>query len=257
MKTLEEIRLLASRGNVIPLHKEFLPDLETPITALLKLKGSDTAGKSGNPCRRVFLLESVEVGEKLARFSFLGRDPLYTFAAKGRDIEIGGKENRVYQADALEELRKFLDRYRGVDDPDLPAFSGGAVGLVCYDAVRLVEDIPASGQDDFNLPDLHFGFYNSFLVFDHIKHKLRIVANVMPDEHGSLEEAYQAAAASIADLEACLAKPLTGPPRPRSTPPRAPPAPGRPSGRAISRRKATRPACSSARNTSRPATPSR
>ena len=72
MKTLEEIRPLASRGNVIPLHKEFLPDLETPITALLKLKGKD---------RRVFLLESVEVGEKLARFSFLGRDPARTFSA--------------------------------------------------------------------------------------------------------------------------------------------------------------------------------
>jgi anthranilate synthase component 1 len=199
MKTLDEIRPLASLGNVIPLHKEFLPDLETPITALLKLKG---------PGRRVFLLESVEVGEKLARFSFLGRDPARTFAAKGRDIVLGGKEPRSYQGDPLDELQAFLDRYRAVDDPDLPAFSGGAVGLVCYDAIRLVEDIPATGKDDFHLPDLQFGFYTSFLVFDHIKHKLRIVANVMTGEHATLEAAYQAAVREIEALEADLAKPL-------------------------------------------------
>jgi anthranilate synthase component 1 len=202
MKTLDEIRPLAARGNVIPLQKEFLPDLETPITALLKLRG---------PGRRVFLLESVEVGEKLARFSFLGRDPYRTFKAKGRDIEIGGiggKESRAFQGDALEELRKFMDRYRAVEDPDLPAFSGGAVGLVAYDAIRLIEDIPASGRDDFQLPDLHFGFYTSFLVFDHIKHKLRIVSNVMVDEHPSLEAAYGAARDAIAALEAELARPL-------------------------------------------------
>lgn len=202
MKTLDEIRPLASRGNVIPLHKEFLPDLETPITALLKLKGKD---------RRVFLLESVEVGEKLARFSFLGRDPSRTFSAKGRDIVLGGKDARSYQGDALDELQKFLDSYRGVDDPDLPAFSGGAVGLVCYDAIRLVEDIPATGKDDFHLPDLQFGFYTSFLVFDHIKHKLRIVANVMTGEHATLEAAYQAAVKEIEALEADLAKPLPHP----------------------------------------------
>ncbi len=211
MKTLEDIRPLAARGNVIPLHKEFLPDLETPITALLKLK-------AGSGDRRVFLLESVEVGEKLARFSFLGRDPPYTFSAKGRDIRIGGKEERAYQADPLDELQKFLERFRAVDDPDLPGFSGGAVGLVCYDAVRLVEDIPASGRDDFQLPDLHFGFYNAFLVFDHIKHKLRIVANVMVGEHPTLEAAYAAAASAIAGLESELAKPL---PRPASAAPTA------------------------------------
>ncbi len=77
MKTLEDIRLLAAKGNVIPLHKDFLPDMDTPISALLKMK---------RPGHRVFLLESVEVGEKLARFSFLGKDPLYTFTARGKHI---------------------------------------------------------------------------------------------------------------------------------------------------------------------------
>ena len=110
MKTLEEIRSLTAHGNVIPLHKEFLPDLDTPITALLKLK---------RPGHRVFLLESVEVGEKLARFSFMGKDPLYTFTAKGRHVEIRGKERKDIEGDPLVELQAFLDRFRGVDDPAL------------------------------------------------------------------------------------------------------------------------------------------
>jgi anthranilate synthase component 1 len=211
MKTLTDIRPLAAQGNVIPIHKEFLPDLETPITALLKLK---EGGK------RVFLLESVEVGEKLARFSFLGRDPLYTFKAKGSRIEIRGsaadrRQEKEFDGKPLDELQKFLARFRGVDDPDLPAFSGGAVGFVCYDAVRLLENIPATGKDDFHLPDLFFGLYDSFLVFDHIKHKLRIVANVMVDEHPSLEAAYKAAVHNIESLEAQLARPLQVPARAR------------------------------------------
>ena len=199
MKTLEEIRPLTAHANVIPLHKEFLPDLDTPITALLKLK---------RPGHRVFLLESVEVGEKLARFSFLGKDPLYTFTAKGKHIEIRGKERRDIEGDALGELQAFMDRFRGAADPELPPFSGGAVGFVCYDAIRLVENIPASGKDDFHLPDLHFGIYESFLVFDHIKHKLSIVSNILTDEFPTLEAAYASAAAKIVQLEADLARPV-------------------------------------------------
>ncbi len=202
MKTLEDIRPLALKGNVIPLHKDFLPDLDTPISALLKLK---------RPGHRVFLLESVEVGEKVARFSFIGKDPLYTFTAKGSHVEIRGKERQDIEGDALAELQKFLARFKGVDDPDLPPFSGGAVGFVCYDAIRLVEDIPASGKDDFHLPDLHFGIFESFLVFDHLKHKLSIVSNVLVDEFPSLDLAYQAAVAKITALEADLARPAVLP----------------------------------------------
>jgi anthranilate synthase component I len=212
MKTLEDIRLLAQKGNVIPIHKDFLPDLDTPISALLKLK---------RPGHRVFLLESVEVGEKLARFSFLGKDPRYTFTAKGRHIEIRGKEKQDLEADPLEELQKFMNRFRGVDDPELPPFSGGAVGFVCYDAIRLVENIPATGKDDFHLPDLHFGIYESFLVFDHIKHKLSIVSNVLVDEFPTLEEAYQAATAKLLSLEAELSKQILLP-EPLSPQPSAP-----------------------------------
>jgi anthranilate synthase component 1 len=189
---LEEVRSRTKRANVIPLVRDFLPDLDTPISALLKLR---------KPGARTFLLESVEVGEKLARYSFLGRDPLYVFRARGRRIEIKGKEDKSFEGDALAELRAFLDRFRGAEDADLPAFAGGAVGFFAYDAIRLVERIPETGRDDYRLSDLDFGIYEAFVVFDHLKHRLSIVANVMPEEWGGLEPAYARAVSLIDALE--------------------------------------------------------
>jgi anthranilate synthase component 1 len=208
--------------NVVPIARDFLPDLETPITALMKLRrGTTQSGAnddsalrphaSGNlPLQgRAFLLESVEIGEKLARYSFLGRDPLYVFRARGRKVEILGKESRAFEGDALAELRAFLGRFRGVEDAALPAFSGGAVGFFAYDAIRLLEDsIPEAGRDDYGLPDLDFGLYEAFVVFDHLKHRLSIVANVMPDEFGGLEPAYVRATSLLDALEAELRAPL-------------------------------------------------
>ncbi len=205
LRTLDEVRNLAKQGTVIPLCRELLSDLETPISALLKLKQDDGG---------VFLLESVEVGEKRARYSFLGRNPLYTFAAKGDKIKLSGRENREYTGNALEELKRFHNRFRAVGDEGLPPFAGGAVGFVCYDAVRLIENIPRSGRDDFGLPDLHFGLYESCLVFDHLRHKLLIVSNVLPEEYGSVEEAYAKAVADIEALESVLRRPLPVQPAP-------------------------------------------
>ncbi len=202
IQSLENVRSRSGGGNVIPLARDFLPDLETPITALMKLRGPVGATRRlPLPGARTFLLESVEIGEKLARFSFLGRDPLYVFRARGRRIEILGKEKKSFEGDTLVELRAFLGRFRGVEDPDLPAFAGGAVGFFAYDAIRLLERVPENGRDDYSMPDLDFGIYESFVVFDHLKHRLRIVANVMPDEFGGLEPAYARAVSLMDGLE--------------------------------------------------------
>ncbi len=213
-------------ANVVPVSRDYLPDLETPITALLKLKRADAAG-AGTHARlqgRAFLLESVEIGEKLARYSYLGRDPLCVFRARGRAIEILGKDARTCEGDALAEFRAFLARFRGVEDAELPSFSGGAVGFFAYDSIRLLEDkIPEQGRDDYGLKDLDFGIYEAFVVFDHLKHRLSIVANVMPDEFGGLEAAYARAVALIDSLEAELKRPLDGVPGLEAPPPAAAP----------------------------------
>jgi len=216
--SIQDIRSVMDRtgANVVPVSRDYLPDLETPITALLKLK------RAGS---RTFLLESVEIGEKLARYSFLGRDPLSVFRARGRSIEILGNGAKTYQGDALAEFRSFLSRFRGVEDTGLPSFSGGAVGFFAYDSIRLLEDkIPEAGRDDYGLKDLDFGIYEAFVVFDHLKHRLSIVANVMPDEHGGLEPAYARAVALIDSLEAELRTPLADA-APLETPPAQPPQP--------------------------------
>ncbi len=210
MLSLDEVKPLLERGNAIPVYREFLPDLDTPITALLKLR------RQGH---RAFLLESVEIGEKLARYSFLGRDPIYVFRSRDQKIEITGGENRSFTGQPLEELRLFLARFQGVDIPDLPPFAGGAVGYMCYDAVRLIEKIPATGRDDYQLPDLDFGFYDAFVVFDHVMQRLLLVSLVLPEVFGGVESAYAHAVAKIAKLEAELMTPLTAQEL-QATPPR-------------------------------------
>jgi anthranilate synthase component 1 len=219
MKTLEEVAALAASGNVIPLQREFFPDLDTPITALLKLK---------RPGSRTFLLESVELGEKLARYSFLGRNPIYTFQVKDKETIITGPNGFAHKKPVIEKpssppltaLREFMDRFRGVQDPDLPAFSGGAVGIFCYDSIRLAEDLPAQGRDDYGLPEVDLGVYESFVVFDHLRHRLRLVANVMVDEHPDLKTAYARAVSQLDALAEDLAAPL--PIRPTAPSPASP-----------------------------------
>jgi anthranilate synthase component 1 len=231
ISSIQDIRSVMDRtgANVVPVSRDYLPDLETPITALLKLKRgpsdlADTGANNYLPLQgRAFLLESVEIGEKLARYSFLGRDPLSVFRARGSSIQILGKDARHYEGDALVEFRTFLSRFRGVEDAGLPAFSGGAVGFFAYDSIRLLEDkIPEAGRDDYGLHDLDFGIYEAFVVFDHLKHRLSIVANVMPDEFGGLEPAYARAVALIDSLEAELRKPLADVPVLESPTPQTP-----------------------------------
>jgi len=209
LKTLEEVKELAKQGNAIPIYKELLADLETPISALLKLSKNS---------ENIFLLESVEGGEKIARFSFLGKTPLYTFAAKKNKIRIFGLTDKEYEGEPLTELKKFFAQFKGVPDKNLPNFAGGGVGYIAYDAIRLIEDIPDTGIDDFNLDDIHIGVYESFIVFDNIKHKIYLVSNVMPDIYEGVDNAYKVATNNIRHLEEELSAPLQVPPRKNPAP---------------------------------------
>ncbi|HIE50634.1 MAG TPA: hypothetical protein EYP85_02650 [Armatimonadetes bacterium] len=157
-----EFRRRAQRGNLIPVYREILADWETPVSAFYKLGNQPYS----------FLLESVEGGETLGRYSFLGTEPALILRSKGRQVvlEPNGRREISLSAneDPLRVLKRLLGRYRFVGSPDLPPFCGGAVGYMSYDLVRFFEELPEETEDDLNLPDTFFLFTDS-LLFSAIK----------------------------------------------------------------------------------------
>jgi len=201
---IKTFKTLAKKGNLIPVYKEILADMETPVSAFLKLKDS----------RYAFLLESVEGGERIARFSFIGADPRIIFRSAGDQVEIidGGKKSRFAAAkDPLEELKKIMQRYRAVEDGTLPRFFGGAVGYVGYDMVRYFEDVEVRKEDKVGLPDSCFMISDTILIFDHVNHTIRITANAFVPRPQDADRAYRDALRKIGLLEKRLSKPVTIP----------------------------------------------
>jgi len=166
----KEFLKLAKKGNLIPVYREILADFETPLSAFTKI---DRGAYS-------FLLESVEGGERLARYSFLGSSPSLVFSSKGTRVEINrnGKVTRLRSDDPLSELRALLKKYRVVPIPGLPRFCGGFVGYIGYDFVRFFEKIPDTNPDDLKLPETCLMLTDTILVFDHVDHTIKVVSNV-------------------------------------------------------------------------------
>lgn len=193
--TLDEFKKKAARGNLIPVYKEIFADLDTPVSAYMKIRGDAHS----------FLLESVEGGEKWARFCFLGAGPFTVVSTKGRNISIlenGIKENRTV-ADGelpLSALKEILARYRPVQDENLPRFTGGAVGFIGYDMVRFFEDLPEQTTDDLDIPDSLFVVADTLLIFDNVSHTIKIVSNAYTEDK-DLEEVYNLALKKIDALE--------------------------------------------------------
>ena len=204
--TREEFRALAGQGNLIPIFAELAADLDTPLSAFLRLR----------PGPYAFLLESVEGGEKWARYSFLGSDPLLVFTAKGKRVSVlhaDGHSELLPSGDPFETLRGLLSRFKPVPVPGLPRFQGGAVGFLSYDMIRYVERLPVLTKDDQKLPDAVFMFTDSLLVFDNLRHRLLVIANahVTKTDSASLDRAYDAAAVKIGMLLSNLRRPARSP----------------------------------------------
>ncbi len=205
--SIEEYHRLARESNLVPVTREVLADFDTPVSAFAKLNRGDAS----------FLLESLEGGETWGRYSILGFRPTIEFRAKGTTVEIrrGDKTERSTAADPLESLRSLLAEVRAASVPGLPPFSGGAVGLIGYDYVRLLERLPSLLRDDVTQPDLHFVFPEVVLVFDNFRHRLRFVVNSRPGN--APDRAYKEAVAIIDELLVRLNSPLpTQPPTPRA-----------------------------------------
>jgi len=183
--TLNEVRELRRLGNLVPIYREIVADLETPVSAYLKTARGPYS----------FLLESVEGGEHLARYSFIGTEP-YLVLRSGEE-----------RADPLLSIARELDKYRVVSVPGLPPFHGGAVGYLSYETVRHFEELPTPDADPLGLTESLFMFADSILVFDHLTHKIKVVSHVHLDD-GDVEEAYQKAVKRIDSLVARLGQPL-------------------------------------------------
>src|SRR5438093_50196 len=199
-----DLRTLAREGNLIPVCREILADLETPVSAFLKIH----RGPYG------FLLESVEGGEKWGRYSFLGTEPARVFRSRGRTVEIetpGRPPERRTVDDPFEALRRLLAEYRPVSVPGLPRFARGAGGTRGYEMARAFERLPERAADDLGLPDACLLLAESLLVFDNMAQKIKVVSHVHVREGESLEAAYDAAVARIDALVARLAVPPVEP----------------------------------------------
>ena len=156
LPSLEEVEALGTNGTVIPIHKDVLGDLFTPAAAFLRV---------AHGRRRVFLLESVEGGERLARYSFIGWDPFLTVRGKGERIVLEEHgEARELSGRPLETLREISSRFTPVALEGLPPFLGGGVGYFAYDLVRHFEKVPSTAPDELELDDFHVMYFSSILA---------------------------------------------------------------------------------------------
>lgn len=197
--TLDEFKALARPGALVPVYRVILADLETPVSAYMKIaQGQEHA----------FLLESVEQAGSLGQYSFIGANPSVVFRAKGTEVTlVRGGEAATYTAEKpLHELRRIMSAYTPVEVAGLPPFHGGAVGYLSYDQVRFFERLPDNNPDTLQLPDLYFVITDTILLFDHVNNCIKIVSNVHVD--GDPEAAYATGVRKIEELEARLKAPL-------------------------------------------------
>jgi anthranilate synthase component 1 len=183
--TLEEVRQLKKYGNLVPVCRDIQADLETPVSAYLKIACGNYS----------FLLESVEGGERLARYSFIGTEPSLVIRT--------GNENPV---DPLKLVERELAQFRPVPIANLPRFHGGMVGYLSYEVARYFERLPCPDQDPQRLPESVLMLADTLLVFDHVTHKIKVVSHAHLD--GDVDTAYREAICKIDDLVNRLEQPM-------------------------------------------------
>ncbi|MCD6255528.1 MAG: anthranilate synthase component I [Deltaproteobacteria bacterium] len=181
---------LAKKANFIPVYKEFLADIETPVTAYLKLKDKGYS----------FLLESAEGGEKWGRYSFIGCTPILIITYQDERVKISGPEGRdIYERvnDPLPLLRETLKEFHLAQLSDLPRFQGGLIGYFSYDIIRCFERLPNISIKDLSIPEAVFVLPKTLIIFDHVKHTVKIVSFVDLRKERGLKKAYEGAISSI------------------------------------------------------------
>src|ERR1043166_295937 len=210
--TLEEFRKLAAHGNLIPVMRRLLADFDTPLSAYRKIRGE---GES-------FLFESVEGGEHIGRYSFVGCNPRATIRQNRDKVEIleNGKVTDSYSVvgpqangatgvkDGLEVVEKVMKKYRAVPVQGLPRFTGGAVGFIGYEFIHDIEPIvPRPPQDDVQTPVMYFLIADQLLIFDRVAQTITVLVNAVLEDAASPDDAYENATGEIERLVSLLEQP--------------------------------------------------
>ena len=201
----EEIRELFAQGDLVPVYRRLLVDLETPVSIYLKLR---------QRFPRAFMLESVEGAERVGRYSFIGVEPQLLISLRGREVTLerpGQRETRALRdgEDPLHVIQAELAHYRPVTMPGLPRLVGGAVGYLGYECVRFFERLPETTTAEMDVPDAAFMVPAALAIFDHVRHELLILANArLAEKNGDADTAYDAARARVDEVEAIIRAPL-------------------------------------------------
>ncbi|MEO6036606.1 MAG: anthranilate synthase component I [Verrucomicrobiota bacterium] len=204
---------LAKQGNLIPVTRTILADLETPLSVYRKIRGQ---GES-------FLFESVEGGEHIGRYSFVGCNPRAVIKQTGNRIDViengkvvekfgipraGKSECDKCVTDGLQVVEQILKRYKAVSIPSLPRFTGGAVGFIGYEYIHDVEPVvPRPPQDELNTPVMYFLLADELLIFDRVSQTLTVLVNAIFDENTKPEDAYEEAVGEVERLISLLEQP--------------------------------------------------
>ncbi|MCI0353985.1 MAG: anthranilate synthase component I [Acidobacteria bacterium] len=197
---LKDFLRLSQEATLVPVVKSVTADLLTPVSAFLSLA-------AGEPC--AFLLESVEGGERIGRYTFLGVRPYMVFEARAGKMAVRrGRKTERRTGNLFAVARELLRQHRVAPVADLPPFTAGAVGFIAYDAVRALESVPSRARDDLRLPDAMLMFFDRLLAFDHVRHQIYIVAavDVRSQSERQLRGSYEQALRDLAGIEKHLAR---------------------------------------------------
>ncbi|MGM0501688.1 MAG: anthranilate synthase component I [Bacillota bacterium] len=199
----DEFVELSEEGDLVPIYKELSADLETPVSAFMKLGDKDYS----------YLLESVEQGQQVGRYSFIGIDYHGVVSCKDDQFQVRDKTGRVITnkktANPVADLEDVLEQYQAVEVDDLPLFYGGAVGYLGYDVIQYFENIPQTNLDDLEVPEMLFVLSDTVLIFDHLHHNMKVVTNVKVGDNP--EEDYQRGLEKIEEVIKKLEQPVPNP----------------------------------------------
>ena len=200
---LDDFLRLAAKHTLVPVTRTVAADLETPVGAFLRVAAEEP---------EAFLLESVEGGEKIGRYTFIGVRPYRTLTASGGEVAVTeAGATRSYDADIFSELKRTLGEHTPARLPGLPPFTAGAVGFFAYDVVRRIERLPELATDELRVPDAYLMFFDQVLAFDHVKKAIQLIVTAgarAPLAEDSAAAAFDDAEARLDELEALLERAL-------------------------------------------------